>query len=279
MNATNSTERTELWSRPLPKRKDGPNRKPGGFYRTSDGAGSALGGVPLVAAEDAVVAAVRMAYKVAEAQVDRSTRLAQRLRDAGDRAVGPHSDRQALDATERLVFRAMMGGLTWLEGATAERESPLKRLMAAEYRLLASMLGLAPAESPRPSRRKATKPASRKAGLAAAAEEDPEESSTRLPLVKIVHTGEDKRPIRIRRFEVARGYPLDAPVLFYSVESIASAPLEARLEMGARGPATLTLTTPRRAPAGRWRGAVCNDKRGQGGLIEHEQVGFIEIVL
>ena len=97
-----------------------------------------------------MTAAVRMAYKVAAAQVDRSSRLAQRLRDAGDRAVGPGSDRQALDATERLVFRAMMGGLTWLETAAAERDSPLKRLLAAEYRIVGSMLGLVPTDGSSP---------------------------------------------------------------------------------------------------------------------------------
>ena len=73
--------------------------------------------MPLIAAEDAVVAAVRLAYQVAETQIERSARLARRLRKAGDRAVGARSDRKAVDATEQMIVRAMMGALTWLEGS------------------------------------------------------------------------------------------------------------------------------------------------------------------
>ena len=106
--------------------------------------------VPLTEAEDAVVAAVRMAYGVASAQVERSGRLAQRLREAGDRAIGERSDRKAIDATEQLVFRAMMSALAWLEGLAAEGDSPLKRLVLAQYRILGSILGIDPAEAVQP---------------------------------------------------------------------------------------------------------------------------------
>jgi hypothetical protein len=56
--------------------------------------------------------------------------------------VGPRSDRQALDATERLVFNAAMSGLGWLEGIAAEGDSPIKRLLAVQYRMVGAMLGL-----------------------------------------------------------------------------------------------------------------------------------------
>ena len=138
-------EQEKLWARPQLE-DAGPIRNASGFFRTAEGDGSALGGVPLVAAEDAVVAAVRMAYKVADAQLQRSARLAERLRKAGDRAVGEGSERKALDASEQLVFRAMMSGVEWLEAAAAERKSPLKRLMTAQYMLMGSMLGLGPAD-------------------------------------------------------------------------------------------------------------------------------------
>ena len=52
------------WKRPNVSRT-GPVRSAGGFYRTSQ-SGRALGGVPLTTSEDAVVAAVRLAYDVAE---------------------------------------------------------------------------------------------------------------------------------------------------------------------------------------------------------------------
>ena len=68
-------------------------------------------------------------YKVAEAQIDRSARLARRLREAGDQAVGPRSDRQALDATEQLVFRAMMARPELARRVRRPRRgNPLKRL-------------------------------------------------------------------------------------------------------------------------------------------------------
>lgn len=53
-------EQEKLWARPQLE-DAGPIRNAAGFFRTAEGGGSALGGVPLVAAEDAVVAAVRMA--------------------------------------------------------------------------------------------------------------------------------------------------------------------------------------------------------------------------
>ena len=83
-----------------------------------------------------------MAYGVASAQVERSG--APRAAPARRRrpAVGERSDRKALDATEQLVFRAMMSALGWLEGLAAEGDSPLKRLVLAQYRILGSVLGI-----------------------------------------------------------------------------------------------------------------------------------------
>ena len=80
------------------------------------------------------------ADRVAEAQIDRSARLARRLREEGDRAVGPGSPEKALDATERGVFRtfevppaaglgAPMEVATAVDAAAA-REAMLVRLSA-----------------------------------------------------------------------------------------------------------------------------------------------------
>ena len=81
-----------------PATRTGPRRSAANFYRSASGSGVVIGGVPMDTVEDAVTAAVRMGYKIAQAQIDRTTRIAQRFKDAGERAAGPHSDRQALDA-------------------------------------------------------------------------------------------------------------------------------------------------------------------------------------
>ena len=125
-----------------------PIRTAGGFYRTAEGGRPGVAGVPLTAAEDSVVAAVRMAYNVAEAQIERSARLARRLREAGDRAVGARSDRKAVDAVEQLMVKAIQGALVWLE-RTADDPDPVKRLLVAQYRLAGSMFGLTPSDAPR----------------------------------------------------------------------------------------------------------------------------------
>ena len=143
MSGQASEQPKSAWSRPQLERDRPIRTHVGGFYRTADGSDAGIGGVPLTTAEDAVVSAVRLAYKVADAQIAQSMRLAQRLRKAGDRQAGEHSDRKALDATEQLVFRAMMGALAWVEAATATEEgSPLMRLLSSQYRLLGSLLGL-----------------------------------------------------------------------------------------------------------------------------------------
>jgi hypothetical protein len=219
----------------------------------------------LVAAEDAVVAAVRMAYNVAAAQVDRSTRLAQRLREAGDRAVGPRSDRKALDATEQLVIRGLMGAVTWLEGAAAERDSPLKRLLVAEYRLVGSILGLTLSEQTPSSPRRASEAAAQSMGPRGT-----DDSDATLNRVKVVLEGQHRRPVRTRRCEVATGAPLKAPVQFYCVEQIESDPLMALLDIDVEGRATISLEISRLAPPGFWRAAVCDDAGLQIGLIEIE---------
>src|SRR6185295_11494907 len=80
-----------------------PIRGVGGVYRSAEVPGGSIAGVPLTSAEDAVVAAVRMGYRVAETHIDRAGRLAKRLRSAGERSVGAEPERQAVDATEKLV--------------------------------------------------------------------------------------------------------------------------------------------------------------------------------
>ena len=86
--------RTRRGPAPSRARSSDPNRRwlLSGHRRQQAG----IGGVPLTTAEDTVVAAVRLAYKVADAQIEHSMRLAQRLRTAGDRQAGEHERPQSV---------------------------------------------------------------------------------------------------------------------------------------------------------------------------------------
>jgi hypothetical protein len=267
----------KLWQRPHLVRH-GPRRTAGTFYRTAETEqkGTKLGGVTLNEAEDAVVAAVRMAYKVASEQVDRSTRLAQRLRTASKRAIGSQPERKALDATEQLVFRTMMGGLSWFESIASEEDSPLKRMLAIQYKIVGSMLGIERSEKVAPTRIPPEEPARAPdtGGLARPRSADLGDTTGRV--LKIRHTGDKQRAVRVVRFDVGDLDTLRIDVVFYPVEpSGKEAPPEctATLEIRGRGDVTLYIDTPPDMQPGLWRAAVCSTEGPQRGL----QVGCIEI--
>lgn len=266
------TVRRSVVGRTAGRKIIGPDRRAGGFYRTAEGKGAKLKSVPLTTAEDSIVAAVRMAYKVAEAQIDRSDRLARRLRDAGDRAVGPGSERHALDATELLVFRAMMGGLTWLEGAAAERESPLKRILAVQYRMVGSMLGLGETESSPSATIPVRAPASSHGGQPEGARsQTPGPTRLSARALKIRHLGTDRRLVTIAAADFVAVTQPRTRLVFYNIDRINGETLGAELIMRGKGGTTLELGTPLAAPSGTWRAAIC-DKDGF-------QCGFIEMIL
>lgn len=133
-----------IYRRPeLPVR--GPNRAPGGYYRTTDGqsGGNVFGGMPVQTTEDAVVAAVRTGYRIADAQIERGMRIAESLRGAAQRA-GAGEPKDMLANAESLAKRSMLLMLDWLETLAAQPSSPLKRMLRAEYRLLGGLIGLEP---------------------------------------------------------------------------------------------------------------------------------------
>lgn len=260
---------------PLPRTR--PDRRAANYYRSAadDGHGKddhAIGGIPLSSAESAVVAAVRMAYRVAEVQIDRSARLAQRLREAGDQATGPGSDRRALDATERLVRKAMMAVLQWIETAAAERGSPLKRLVTAQYRLLGAVLGLTPADGEEAEESSPRVPPSATDAPPSASFGDPTAERPR-PSMRIQHVGNERRAVRIAGWEYTGDHQRQRtmPVTFYNVEGHSLPPLHAEIVIGDGRSVTLKLATSRSVAGGRWRAALCEDD----GL----QVGHIEILL
>ncbi len=271
--STKQTKPPKLWSREPPERT-GPVRHSGGFYRTAEAKDGTAGGVPLNTANDAVVAAVRLAYKVAEDQIDRSTRLARRLRDAGDRAVGTGSDRKAVDATERLVMKALMSGLEWWEGSVAEGRCPVKRLAAAEYQMLGTILGLGPSPDAKPApggARERSSPIEDSPHKEIAAVQRQQLS---VPKLLIMHTNQQngRRPVEVERWEIARQDAFKTTVFFFSVAHMVGPPIQADLVLsGGNADAHLTIATPSAAVGGRWRCAIC-DPIGV-------QLGFIEIAL
>jgi hypothetical protein len=261
----------ELFQRPVLERT-GPRRGTANFYRSESADPSVLGGVSPDSVEAAVVAAVRMAYKVAETQVDRSARLATRLREAGDRVAGPQSDRQALDATEQLVFKAMMSGLNWLEGFADGRGNPLVRAASAQYRLLGSLLGLTPSDEETAHDRPA-RPAdqSRPAGPPRRRDEAQTAGRSAWAPPRIRHASEEPRPVLVRNWHVAPGAaPGTYRIVFYGPDPTGE-PMEASLLLGARRVATLTLSTRRDNTPGAWKAAICD--------TEGLQVGYVEVEL
>jgi hypothetical protein len=263
------------WRRP-PTERSGPDRRAGGFYRTADDPTMTVGGIPLNETEDAVVAAVRLAYRVADAQIQRSGRLAERLRSAGDHAVGPRSDRQALDATERLVFNAAMSGLGWLEGIAAEGDSPIKRLLAVQYRMVGAMLGLnGDADG-------------HDAGAAASAREDdagaesaratPDATrNARVPgmpgpvPVHVVLGSAADRAVTVLAWEASLPR-IKAALTFHHAELRIPAG-EPRPEGSFErmdGNAVLHIRVPDEVRPGRWRAAICDAARSQVGWMDIE---------
>lgn len=252
--------------------RTGPDRTVGNYYRSAADGGNVIGGIPLTSAEAAVVAGVRMAYQVAEAQIDRSARLARRLREEGDRAVGPGSSEKALSATERIVFRAAMSLVEWLEAVAADRGNPIQRLAAAQYRILGAMLGLVPVEGSEPRDGRAPDRESRRADAGGPGVGLPRREDAPPFPVRIRHAGRERRAVRIVAWDYTGGAGprQKIPVKFYHVRD-GSKPLEGEILITGRRSATLTLTTPASAPSGRWRAAFCD--------ADGVQVGAMEIVL
>ena len=247
-----------------------PNRSAANFYRSA-GPGAAVGGVPLHTLEHAVVAAVRMGYKVAAEQIERTERLGRRLRQAADTAGGPGSDQKALDATEQIVFRAMMAGLSWFEGLASDGGNPLRRLATAEYRILGSMLGLTP-PSDKPCADAGPTPPdggpSAPPGPRADAGTPRPRVLQRQPRIKLEGA---RRVVQVRHYELtvpARGQ--DYPLVFYSAKPT-GAEIKGRLFVNDQGAPTLSLKVPANAPRGVWKAAICDGHR--------MQIGHVKIVL
>jgi hypothetical protein len=257
------------WVRDEPKVL-GPNRAFGGYYRSADRTlqGKLLRGVPLQTAEDAVVAAVQMGYRVVDAQIDRGMRVARRLRGAAERQ-GAGDPGEMLDATERLASKALLAGLQWLEDAAAEPTSPIKRLLSAEYRMIGSVLGLSVDALATPERESRAKPRTK---ASEAPRSEKHWASTPHWKVSIRHEPESaKRAVTVCHWDIAdASLQSKGEVTFYHLDSVKAPALGGRVAALPDGKALLRIHTRKAHPAGRWRAAVCNDDGEQLGTVEIE---------
>ena len=246
-------------------RRTTPNRGAANFYRGASDNEQTVGGVAFDSVEAAVVSAVRMGYKIAAEQIERSERIAQRLRQAGDKAAGVHSDRQALDATEQLVFKTLMSGLGFLEGFANEPANPLKRLVSAEFQLLGSLFGLT-----RPGDGRAPSPHDPHAGTAPTPSYYSKSPEPNAPAVhpQIRHKGQ-RRAVQVVQWEIAPATaPGKYPIAFYSVQS-PKGEIKGSLIMTPDKTPALTITIRQGTIPGTWRGAICHGEL---------QIGYVEIV-
>jgi hypothetical protein len=272
--------------RPLLQR-DGPDRRARNFYRSASDDPDAVAGIPLNSVEAAATAAVRLGYKVAAEQIDRMTRIGKRLREEGDRAAGPNSDVKALDATEQIIFKTMMAGLSWFEGIAADNANPLKRLATAQFKMFGSLFGLLADDQQRTGASTDTAavvpPSDRdddRAGASMARDFDGAPTLRARPQIKhvVAPTRKGKgipgaprpgRAVHIQSWHIPtreRAYPLT----FYATAA-AAPPISGELIVTVEGTSTLSVKTSAKTVGGRYLAAICDDA----GI----QVGHIHIVV
>jgi hypothetical protein len=260
----------KLFRRPEPVTTH-PNRSFGGYYRSDDFQdikGKDLRGVPLQTAEDAAVAAVRMGYQIVDGQIERGLDMARRLRGAAKRA-GPLDTRDVLNLTEDLITRAIHVGIEFLESASDKPESPLRRVLTADMKLLGSLFGLSLKETKDRSGSTAT---ADKSSPADEDESDRCEWTAPSPnSVRIRHgKGSTKRAVTVTRLNLDSREPETYDVQFHPLSHSIDESIEGSLTLAAGAPVVLELVTTNKGPSGRWRAAVCTESGDQVGIIEIE---------
>ncbi|SEB16061.1 hypothetical protein [Variovorax sp. YR216] len=272
MNETQTpAQPSRPWARTAPRRT-APDRGPGGYYRAAAGESGtgAYYGVPLRTAEETAVSAVRAAYRVADAQMERGARIARSLREASVRQ-GAGEPAETLDAGERLARKALLAGVEWLETLAAQPGSPVKRVLAAEYRWIGAALGIVPGDG-------AGAAAPSKPAPSPAAQSDVQEPPVRHaarpmgPTVKIRHKeGSAFRAVSIVRWDVSPAFvkASETKLRFFGETNPSANEIEGTLCMEDDGP-VMTLTTLTSHAPGRWKSALCTADGTQFGIVEIE---------
>ncbi len=262
------------WKRPSLEVR-APNRRLGGLYRSADSErdGTTLAGVPLQTVSDAVVATVKLGYRVADRQIARGRRIGRQLHGAA-RQAGADDPNAVIDQSERLLLQALSLGLEWLEGSVSAPSGPLRRLLQAEYRWLGRLAGFEAAST-------ATSPAAPAAPVAPggskAGAEAPVPTAASGALapaadqaLPVLHTAAeaDRRPVVVcsARFDRTR----DLPITLHFQHAGGSPDACVGELRQHRGQTVLALAARRALAAGIWRAAVCDADGLQIGRIEIE---------
>ena len=261
------------WTRPsLDERM--PNRNIGGLARTADinHGGTTLAGVPMQTVSDAVIATVKLGYKVADTQIARGRRIGRSLKGAAHRA-GAKDANVVIDNTERLLAQALGLGLEWLEGAATAEQGPVRRVLKAEYQLIGRLLGLLADEAaPAPAAASTRPPTPTASANPPPGEQAPEPAADRDVaglLVRHRAAADQRRDVRVVQARWRRGSDRPIDVHFHHRGGDPGAVLAGTLER-LKGRDVLALTTTTKLPAGAWRAAVCDDDGLQIGTVEIE---------
>jgi hypothetical protein len=262
-----------VWRRPQPDATR-PNRSFGGYYRTADrdiGA-QQLRGIPIQTAEAAAVAAVRAGYNIVDAQIERGVNLARRLRSSADRAGVPETG-QVLSLAENLLNKGAMLGLEMLETAAGDQNSPVKRLLTAQFRLLGSFLGVETGTAAQGRERRETEetPAG---GRHDSHRSEGEHSAAVSDRVRVLHRPDSaKRAVTVVRFTrpTRLHASRDVSLVFHPVSGSSQEAFSGTLTFAPKEVPLLEVATTREQPGGLWRAAICTS--------DGEQVGIIEVDL
>lgn len=245
------------WKRPeLTARA--PNRAIGGLYRIAPGqkGGKIFGGVPLQTTEDAVVAAVRTGYRIADAQIEHGMRIAQELRGAAQRA-GAGEPKDMLTNAEALIGRALQLMAEWLETLAAEPSSPLKRLLSAQYRLLGALIGLE-ANAPKDFVAEIQELVKQTVRDAAA----PERSARperRPPVARpVIKFDKEPRAVELVKWELSNDLAnVQLSPLNFMRAGDPGSTFNGSIERRPNGMLTLALSLDAKTPEGQWKAPIC----------------------
>lgn len=227
--------------------------------------------MPLNTAEDAVTAAVRLGYQVIDGQIERGLDMARRLRGAAARSGSAPAS--MLDDAERMISKGVLLGLEWLESTAAQPGGPLVRLIAAQSKMLNTLLGVATPEPLADQKRTPKPPADR--APATPPEEVPPTRQRRVSPLRIRHLKDStKRAVSVVRCDTIptdRTTEASYRLTFHSVQHRDADQIAATLIAATTDPdAVLEVATKNDQPSGLWRAAVCDSSGNQLGIIEIE---------